>query len=220
MSFDYSVVAKGRKRTRKQMRALVSKIAPLLEDADVEDELDGDEDFDFLFEDVGSIQISRLRTGYLLSVDSNSDGNRDHWEDICEVANKIAAALGEIVDAETASKMRGVSEPAREAVSAKPGSAAPNASRAIVELFDVDGRSLESVSLFISHFAEMLDAKNMPSKHQHSLRPRHFDEEHRYATRAVRMVATSHDPSGRRMRRYTWPLDGYGRIKSVSVDDL
>ena len=97
MSFDHTVVVRGRKRKAASVRATAAKLAPLGEQEDEDD---------LFFDGVGSVQLRRLVRGYEISVDSNRDGNRERWEDLCELADRLAAALGEIVeDAELAAQM-------------------------------------------------------------------------------------------------------------------
>lgn len=45
-----------------------------------------------------------------------------------------------------------------------------------------------------------------------------FDEGERYTARAARLTAQLHDADGAPTRRYTWRLDGYGRVTGVEVD--
>jgi hypothetical protein len=45
-----------------------------------------------------------------------------------------------------------------------------------------------------------------------------FDEGERYTARAARLTAQLHDAAGAPTRRYTWRLDGYGRVVGVEVD--
>lgn len=210
MSFDHSVVVRGRKRKTTKIRAIAARLAPLLEqDAnDVEDE----QEIDLHFDGVGSMQIRRLVRGYEISLDSNRDGNRENWEALGELVASLAKELGEIIDdRELAAEM---------CIEGEPEEASPDGRMAVLTIEDREGNVVERGVVFIEHLAQILDPAGMPFARSHFAWPAMFDEAHRYPLGGSCMRARLHDADGIEFRTIEWPLDGYGRITGVETTEL
>jgi hypothetical protein len=222
MSFDYQVVVRGRRRKPATVRKVVLGVlarhpgAELVthdEDAEPDDDQGSLELHLALSEDSGgTIEVTLLRRGYQLAVDSSRDGNRESWEAICGVLVEIANELGEIVeDAELAAQMIEETVPERAAEHEL-------ASTVVLALHDPDGAVIQEDRIGTYWFAPHVLPGGMLANRSgtHPL----LTEEGRFVAKGARLTATLHDEHGRACVRHTWTLDGYGRITGVSTDRL
>jgi hypothetical protein len=214
VSYEYTVIVRGRHRSASELRELVASLAPL-EPTDGDDLDDGDDEsgFDVRIANPGTIEISPLARGYRLSIDSNRDGNRERFIELGALMDQIAGTLGDIVDDDEATAMLEES-----AVSEPPPA---KASVAIVTLEEVEGAPIESTSVYLDFFAQLLDPGGMPSRRPHLAKPAMMaDDDYRFARGAARMTAVLHGADGAAFRRFVWKLDGYGRITGVDITEL
>jgi hypothetical protein len=208
MWFDYTIVVRGKKRKPAEIRALAAQLGTLVEQ-DADAELGADDDLELVFDGVGNFDMRRLKRGYVLSVDSNR-GNRDGWDEICGIVDKLGRLLGTLVeDPDAIDKMHAESTPPR----------AENADIAVMTLEDREGAVIETARVYIEHFAQFVDPGGMPSL-PHALRPAMVSEDYRYGKGAAIMRGVMHDSTGVAFRRFVWTLDGYGRIRGVVVSEL
>jgi hypothetical protein len=220
MSYDFELVVRGRRRRPEGVRTIARKVLAALPGgeliADDDGEAEGDDgDFDLrvaVGRAGGTLNVRRLRRGFVLSLDSNQDGNREHGELLGDVATRLALALGKIVEDEDL-----VAELLDE--SEEDGDGPAIGSMVVMTLEDRDGAVLESATVHLNDFAAMLAPGDMlvprgwaapPMAHEH----------HRFEARAAAVVAVAHDAKGKPFRRHRWRLDGYGRIAGIEVDDL
>jgi hypothetical protein len=113
MSFEHTVVVRGRKQRPEKIQELAARLAQSYDAKLVtqDEEEDGDDSDGYLELHVafprggGTIEITSLLKGYRLHIDSQRDGNRDSWDDIGGLLNDLAAKLGSEVDEETAAAM-------------------------------------------------------------------------------------------------------------------
>lgn len=220
MSFDYSVITRGRKRSVKALRSAAKKVLGQIPNgalcADECDEEEEGEDLELtvkLERGGGTVVLRRLKRGYELSVDSMMDGNRDHFEEVGEFADALAAELGKIVeDEDLIDKMR--EETDEDDAKGEFGS------MVVMSLEDRAGEALESAQLDIEHFATLLAPGGMLVG-ESCWAPPMAKEPHRFnVPGAAAVVALVHDKAGKPYRRHRWHLDGYGRICGIEVRDI
>jgi hypothetical protein len=195
MSFDFSVVVRGRKQKPDDVRKFATKLARSYDASLVEDENDeeGDQENDnfelrFAFpKGGGTIEITRLQKGYLLNIDSQCGGNRDSWDDIGGLMLELAPKLGTDVDEETAAKM--IEESYQGAETPE------HASVAVIVLEDSNGAILDESRMGVSQLQAYIDPGGMLRDCTlHSM----LTEDGRYAARAAKLVALLHDSKAHR----------------------
>jgi hypothetical protein len=149
--------------------------------------------------------------GYQISVDGSRDGNRERFVELGELAERIGAALGTVVEGDEADELLDEGNAA--------GEPPMLASMVVITLYDGDDRPIESASVYLDHFAGFMDAGGLPSKAS-AWKPALMSEDHCYEVRGKTMTAVMHDSAATPFRRYEWRLDGYGRIAGVEIVEL
>lgn len=160
MSFDYELMVRGRRRSAEGVRKIARKVlaeipgGELLAADESEAEEDDDRELDLrvaIGRGGGTVQVLRLRRGFRISLDSNQDGNRDHWELLGDFADQLARALGKIIeDEELIAAMLEESEEEEDDDGPELGS------MVVMTLEDGNGAVLESARVHPHDFASML----------------------------------------------------------------
>jgi hypothetical protein len=225
MSWDYAVVVKARKRKLANIRELAARLAKSYEaellDPDDDAEDDDDDGFDLCFGFAaggGTIEVSRLRRGYRLYLDSQRGGNRGSWEDIGGLANDLAAKLGTVIDdAALASEMIAESEGDEQPDADGPGIGPGDV--AVVRVEARDGTLIQELLIAAGVLLQAVDGAGRLRDDALTDHPI-LTEEGRYQAKVARIVATLRGPTDRAYRRHRWSCDGYGRILAADVEDL
>ncbi len=229
VSWDYSVVVRARKRKPDKIRELAVRLAKSYEgelvapeNAEFDEEDDDDDELELHFafkQGGGTIEVTRLKRGYRLYLDSQRDGNRDSWDDIAGLANDLAAKLGTVVDDdELAAQMIEESEALEEVDADEPTAQGPP-DVAIVRIEARDGTLIQELAVAAGVMLRAVDGGGMLRDDSLADYPV-LTEEGRYHAKAGRVVATLHGRSGEAYRRHRWSCDGYGRILSAEVEEL
>jgi hypothetical protein len=221
MSFDFELVVRGRRRGPEGVRKVARKVlaempgGELLAADDSEGEEDDDRELDLrvaVGRAGGTVEVQRLRRGFRISLDSNRDGNGDHWELLGNVATRLAQALGKVIEDEDL-----IATLLEESEDDDDGPEL--GSMVVMTLEDHGGAVLESARVHLQEFASMLAPGDMLVPRGLAV-PSMAHEARRFEVRGAVVVAISHDAAGKPFRRHRWQLDGYGRITGVEVDQL
>jgi len=219
MSSDFSIVVRARKRSVKTLRNMAKKVLSQIPNGTLFEDEFADEDEDDaelelgarLTRGGGTVLLQRLKRGYNLSVDSTMDGNRDHFEEVCDFATALATELGKIVE----------DEDLIDAMFEESDDEGPElGSMVVMSLEDRAGQALESAHVYIDNFASLLAPGGMLIS-KSCWAPPMASESHRFEVPgAAAVIAIMHDKAGKPFRRHSWQLDGYGRICGMNVEEI
>ena len=217
MSSDYSAYAKTKRRSMRSVRAAATAVVArqgrtLLP---VEDERDDDE---LHFADLGPLTVTVWKFGVQLSV-STTDGGREHFEELGELANAICAELGELLDEGEGEKLAGAEIEASEPRVAPPAGSV-HVDRVLIVLRGHEGEELARASASTAQFFAQCGHGPVPLPELRAAgAPAILGEEARLAYRGKTLECLIHGSHGEPTVRRIYDLDGYGRIKGARDEE-
>ena len=215
MSLDYSTYAKTRRRSVRSVRTAAKAVLaryPGRALQPVEDERDDDE---LRIEGLGGpIHVTTWGFGIELSINS-TDGGRENFAALGELADEICAELGTRLDADEARALIAAETEDEAPAAAKPGGLHVN--RVHIVLRGHDGEELVRASVSCNQFFAQRGHRGelLPELRVEGA-PAILGEEGRLAYRGKTLDCLVHDESGRPATRWVYELDGYGRIKGFT----
>ena len=206
MSYDYSAYAKTKKRSIAAVRAAAVKLLP-----EGQTLVDAEED---TYDELriaglgGPITIAIHSFGVQLTVDT-TNGGRENFEALGELANEICSELGELLDEDEAAELIEAEQPP-EPADLRPHSIHVN--RALISLRGHAGEVLAHESMSCAELESQC-----PGGMLRDNAPGILGEEGRLAFRGKTLECVLHDDAGRVTVRWIYDLDGYGRIRGKRV---
>lgn len=214
MSLDHIVYAETRRRSMRSVRAAAKRaLARHPGWTLAASDHDGDEDELHIVGLGGPIDVTEHDFGVSFAV-SSTTGARNHFVELGELANEIAAELGTVLDESAVARLLEAEDPPMPART----SATPLlASRIVIVLHGPDGEQLHRVTCSHQQFSVQQSGDGLRPELVDRAIPAVLGEQGRLAYRARSMTCTAHGQHGDPTISYRYSLDGYGRIVSVDV---